>query len=272
MSKTPKITIILPVYNTEKYIGQAIRSILGQSFQDFEFIILDDASTDTSYEICREYALQDMRVKLLRNAKNFWVVKTRNILLWEVSPKSKYIALMDADDVSDILRIQKQFQFLEKNSDISLVWSNIKIINSRWEQIWKRKYLKTHTEISKNIFKKSPLAQPAVMIRKKDLDRIWGYNQDFERCQDYELWCRFYEAGYKMYNIQENLLSYRVFPEQGKIKHLKLTLKNTIKIQKKYIFQKKYFGSWNVIYFVCENILLFFPNRFIMWLFKKTQY
>jgi hypothetical protein len=146
------------------------------------------------------------------------------------------------------------------------------IIDKNTKITWKREYPNTHKEVKKNILKKSPLAQPSVMIRKESLDKVWNYNENFERCQDYELWTRFFDKWYKIGNIQENLLKYRVFDWQGKSTHLKLTLKNTIKIQKQYIFQKKYFNFWNFIYWMAENTLLLLPNKFIINLFKYMTY
>lgn len=104
-----------------------------------------------------------------------------------MNPKSKYIAIIDSDDIAKPNRLEKQFIFLEKNKEYSIVWSFLEIIDENWETIWYRKYPVTYKEIKKIICKKSPLAQPAVMIRKSDLDKVWKYNEEFERVQDYEL-------------------------------------------------------------------------------------
>jgi len=269
---TPKISVIMPVYNTEKFVGEAIDSILTQSFIDFELIIIDDCSQDDSYTVCEKYAETDKRIRLYKNKENIWVVKTRNRLLSKVSPGVQYIAIMDADDVSHKDRLMCQKEFLDTNSNYSIVWSNISVINESSQNIGNREYPEKHSNVKKSIFKRSPLAQPSVMIRKRDLDIVWNYDEDFERCQDYELWFRFFDAGYKIWNIQKQLLWYRVFSEQGKSKHLKLTLKNTMNIQKKYIFKREYFSFWNAFYFIAESILLILPGAFILWVFKKITY
>jgi len=272
LKNTPKISVIMPVYNTEKYVWQAIESILSQSFDDFEFIIIDDCSTDTSYQICQSCAKKDTRIKLSQNQGNIGVVKTRNRLLGLVDEWSQYIAIMDADDISDPSRIQLQHDYLQEHKNISIVGSNISIIDDNSLVTWKRIYPQTQDEISKSIFIRSPFAQPSVMIRKSDLEKVWVYNEDFERCQDYELWCRFFDMWYMWANINQELLRYRVFSDQWKSKHLKLTLKNTIKVQKKYIFQRQYLSIKNICYILAENILLLFPNTFILLLFKKLSY
>ncbi|MFK7779968.1 MAG: glycosyltransferase [Candidatus Gracilibacteria bacterium] len=270
--KQIKISVIMPVYNTEKYIGEAIKSILNQGFNDFEFIIIDDCSTDNSYKICKDYSEKDDRIKLYKNEKNIGVVKTRNKLLEKVSDKSNYIAIIDADDIARNDRLEKEYNFLENNEDYSIVGSFLNIIDETGKIIGHRKYPKNNKSVGKIICKKSPLAQPSVMIRKTSLEKVGNYNEDFERCQDYELWFRFFNAGFKIGNIEEELLNYRVFFEQGKSKHLKLTLNNTIKIQSKYIFKKKYFSISNIVYFYLEKLLLFLPNNLILWLFKILEY
>lgn len=129
---SPKISVIMPVYNTKKYLSEAIESILSQTFTDFEFIIIDDCSTDWSYEILQEYEKKDNRIKLFRNEENMWVVKTRNKLLKNISQNSKYIAILDADDISEKNRLELCFDFLEKNPDFWVVsWNNF-IINENW--------------------------------------------------------------------------------------------------------------------------------------------
>ena len=268
----PKISVIMTVYNSEKYVWETIGSILAQSYKNFEFIIIDDGSSDDSYNICAKYASQDERIRLYKNEKNIWVVKTRNKLLEAVRDDTKYIAIIDADDISYPERLEKQVEFLEDNPDISLLGSDIDIIDEAGQKIWERMYPHNHDEVKKSIFQKSPLAQPASMIRKSSLDEVWEYNEVFERCQDYELWCRMFDRGYLIANLPENLTAYRVFPDQGKTKYLKLTLRNTLKIQKKYIFQRKYFSLQNLLYFLGESIISLLPRKIILWLFKKMSY
>lgn len=268
----PKISVVMPVYNTEKYVWIAIESILNQTFTDFEFIIIDDYSIDTSYHICEQYSYKDKRIKLFKNENNIWVVKTRNKLLDKISKDSKYIAIIDADDLARNDRLEKEYNFLESNLDYSIVWSYINIIDENWKIIRNRKYPKDNEAVWKIICKKSPLAQPSVMIRKSSFEIVWKYNEEFETAEDYELWFRFFDLWFKIWNIWEELLSYRVFSEQSKSKHLKLTIKNTIKIQSKYIFQKKYNNIFNLMYFYLEKFLLLLPNSFILWLFKNLEY
>ena len=123
------ISVIMSVYNGEKYLVQAIDSILNQTYQNFEFIIIDDCSTDNSSHILQEYAKKDSRIKIIKKEKNIGIKGfIENLNLGISIAKGKYIARMDADDISLPERFQKQVNFLEKNSDFSLCFSNAKIL------------------------------------------------------------------------------------------------------------------------------------------------
>ncbi len=267
----PNISVVMPVYNSEKLVWETIESILNQTFIDFEFIIVDDCSTDKSWNIIQKYANKDRRIKAYRNKKNLGVVKTRNKMLDLINHNSKYIAMIDSDDIAKPERLDKQIKFLEKNTDYAIVWAFLEIIDKNGKTIWYRKYPVTPDEIGKTICKKSPLAQPSVMVRKSAWDKVWKYNKNFERVQDYELWFRFFKKWYKLANLPEYLLKYRIHSNQGKSKHLKLTIKNTLKIQTSNLkYCKNKLSTF--LYMLVELFLLFLPSSLILNLFKKIEY
>jgi glycosyltransferase involved in cell wall biosynthesis len=115
----PKISVIMPVYNTAPYLPAAIESILSQSFTDFEFLIIDDGSTDGSYEVCEKYAEQDERIKLSRNDKNMGISYTRNKLI-ELA-NSEYIAPQDSDDISLPHRLELSYEYLQSHLKTAVV-------------------------------------------------------------------------------------------------------------------------------------------------------
>lgn len=117
--KKPAISVLMPVYNSEKYLNEAIESILNQTFVDFEFIIINDASNDNSENIIESY--QDSRIKYFKNEKNLGVAKTLNKGL--KLAQGKYIARMDSDDISLPERLYKQFKFMEVYNDIDVCGS-----------------------------------------------------------------------------------------------------------------------------------------------------
>ncbi len=264
----PKISVIMPVYNTEKYVWEAIESILSQSFQDFEFIIIDDCSNDKSYEICQKYSKNNERIKLFRNEKNMWISFTRNRLISLSS--TNYIASQDSDDISLENRLELCFNFLENNKEYWVVsWDNI-IINEKSKIIWYRKY---SNEIQNVILKKSPISQPSSMFCKDIFEKLLWYDKTLNYGEDYDLWLKMYANWFKIKNISENLIKYRIHQNQSKSVKLKETIKNTLFIQKRAMMklwlQPTFSDSF---YHFLEKLLLILPNSFILFLFKKLEY
>jgi len=204
---TPKITVLMPVYNGEKYLKEAIESILSQTFADFEFFIINDGSTDNSVDIIKSYS--DKRIIFIENEQNIGLPATLNKGI--DLARSKYIARMDQDDISLSERLEKQFYFMEKNHDIDICGSWIKFFG---EQNFVAKYAKTHREIMSNSFSSSPMAHPTVFFRKKSFDKYnLRYNSTLKFSEDYELWIRALKY-LKFANLQEVLLNYRISPNQ----------------------------------------------------------
>ena len=123
-SSMPLLTVLMPVYNADKFLDESINSILSQTYSEFELLILDDASTDNSLKIIKAYAKKDKRIKVLVNQKNRGEAKCRNRLL--KNSKTEFIAWMDADDISLEDRLQTQIDFLKQNSKIDAVANFIK--------------------------------------------------------------------------------------------------------------------------------------------------
>ena len=265
---TPKISVIMPVYNTEKYIWEAIESILNQSFRDFEFIIIDDYSTDQSYNICKEYAEKDKRIRLYRNNENKWISYSRKELI--NLTKTNYIASQDSDDISEKDRLQLEYEFLVKNKNFWVVSGNNIIIDECNNVIGLRKYWNNISDI---ILKKNPISQPSSMFRRDVFLKVWGYDKALNYGEDYDLWLKMYTQWYKIKNLDENLVKYRIRKWQTKDIYIRETIKNTIFIQKRAL--KQYWIESNIsdkIYFYLEHILLYLPQKIVSFLFKKVAY
>ena len=199
------ISVLMPVYNSELFLEDAVQSILDQTYKNFEFIIIDDGSVDNSLAILESF--KDNRIKLVKKKNNTGYTSLLNESINYA--KYDYLARMDSDDVSNKDRLLKQFKFLEKNKDYSVVGSNIRLINTKGEFIRNGKYPETDEQIKSNLSNFSTFAHPACLIRKKKLIDIGGYRTIFEPSEDYDLWTRL-ALNSKMYNIQEYLLDYRV--------------------------------------------------------------
>ena len=203
----PLVTVLMPVYNGEKYLKEAVESILNQTFRDFEFLIIDDGSTDKSAEIIKSF--NDTRIRLESNGTNLGLIKTLNNGL-EMA-KGKYIARMDCDDISLPKRLSVQVNFMEKHSEIGVCGSWVKIIGLKQEFI--NKYPQNHEEARAYLLFNTPLAHPSVIVRKEVMEKHnLEYDENYKHAEDYELWSRIIDYT-KISNIPKVLLHYRMHHE-----------------------------------------------------------
>ena len=268
----PLVSVLMPAYNSEIFITEAIESILDQTYENFEFIIIDDCSTDKSWKIIEKYRLIDKRIKAFRNDKNLGITRSRNKLFDLANLEANYYAIFDSDDISMPERLEKEVEFLENNPDYGVVGSHIYIIDENSRIIGKRNYETDAQKLKKRILLRSPLAQPSVMIRKAVIENIGKYDtKKYDRAKDYDLWIRISDR-YKLKNINEFLIKYRLSSSQGKKTHLKETLKSTIQIQQKWLFRLKYFNLKLFFYIFIEYLMLILPEKIVLWIFKNVIY
>lgn len=211
MQTPPLLSVIMPVYNAEKYLVAAIESILKQNYTKFEFLIVDDGSTDNSPMIIKKYALQDPRIKSFFNERNLRLPATLNYMINKAS--GKYIARMDADDIAEPCRLLTQINYLEQHPEIAVVGSWYRVYDDRMKQLQYTDRKPTSPQLI-NIYLHlwgSPLGHPTVMLRKSVFEVVAGYNQSMhESAEDYDLWLRLSNHGFKFANIPEVLLNYRL--------------------------------------------------------------
>ena len=184
MLDTPKISVIMSVYNGEKYLREAIGSILAQTFTDFEFIIVDDGSTDNSLEIIQSY--NDKRIRIINNEKNIGLTKSLNKAL--KAARGEYIARQDADDISLPSRFEEQMRYFEEHPEVALLGTSVYIIDENGKIIGKHIILAKPT--AKDFFKCNPFDHGTVMFKKDIVNMIGFYNELIRYSQDYELWLR----------------------------------------------------------------------------------
>lgn len=186
MDSIPRISVILPVYNGERYLHQAIDSILNQTCDDFELIIIDDASTDTTMEILDAYS--DSRIVRLHNQEHLGITPSLNRGL-EVS-RCEHVARMDADDISLPDRLARQADYLDSHPEIGVLGSAVQVIDAggNLREIWR--YPEHHAMIRWLLCFNDSLAHPSVMMRRTVVSGSGGYHSDFSSAQDYDLWRR----------------------------------------------------------------------------------
>jgi len=213
-----KVSVVMPVYNCDKYVGAAIESILHQTFQDFEFIIVDDASTDKTYSILKKYAKIDPRIRLFRNRKNLQIANTLNKAV--SLAKSDIIVRMDADDFSYPKRIEYQYKFLIKHPKIVVVGTNMDIMDDSESVVSKREYATESKALKRIAFRYSPFAHPSVAFRKHIFEEFGGYDPKMVPCEDIDLWFKI-GSKYEFANIPKTLIKYRLIISSNSHKKLK---------------------------------------------------
>lgn len=231
----PKISIIMGIYNCSDYLEEAVNCIINQTFKEWELIMCDDGSTDSTYKLALQLSKLDKRIKVIKNEKNMGLAATLNHCL-EYS-KGKFIARMDGDDVCSLNRLEKEYNFLENNNKYSFVSCNMLCFDDSgtYRKIIYNEYPKLSDFIDGSQF-----CHAGSMILKTALINIKGYNtsQIVERVEDYDLWVRLYEKGYLGYNIQDFLYSMR--DDWSAIKRRKFKYRiNEARIRKKIFLSKE---------------------------------
>lgn len=217
---TPLCTVIMPVYNSEKYLHAAINSILSQSYDNFEFIIIDDGSKDESSKIINSYF--DKRIKLIKHQSNLGIVTSLNEGL--AIAKGKYIFRMDSDDVALPQRLSAQVKFMELNPEVGVCGTWIEVFGAS-NYIWRPPT--SHDEIKVLLFVESAMAHPSVCIRKEILKKQnLLYDSKYQYVEDYKLWIELSKVT-RLANLPVVLVKYRTHDSQ--IGQVQGQIQNSIK-------------------------------------------
>ena len=221
----PLVTVLMPVYNGEKYLKEAIESVLNQTFRDFEFLIIDYGSADKSAETIKSF--NDAIIRLERNETNLGLIKTLNKGLGLA--KGKYIARMDCDDISLPKRLSVQVNFMEKHPEIGICGSWVKVMGLKQEFV--NKYPQNHEEARAYLLFNTPFAHPSVIIRKEVMEKHkLKYDENYKHAEDYELWSRIINYA-KVSNIPKVLLHYRMHDESVSKKNSSAQAENSNRVR-----------------------------------------
>lgn len=203
----PKVSVIMGIYNCEATLADAIESVLNQTFQDFEFIICNDGSTDHTFDIAKKFkSMVPEKIVLIENPDNMGLNYTLNHCLSVA--KGQYIARMDGDDRSLPERFEREVQFLDENPEYALVSTWLEAFDD--DGVWGIHSFKD-SPTPEDLVRGSCFSHSACMIRKEVFDEVGGYSvgKKFLRIEDKHLWYKIYAAGYKGKNLSEILYSYR---------------------------------------------------------------
>ncbi len=200
MDPVPDISVIMAVYNSSQFLEESIDSILNQTFDNFELIIIDDKSMDNSIDIIKKYMKNDSRIILIENENNLGAAAARNRGLKRA--RGTYIAIMDSDDISLPYRLERQLSFLENNENYFLIGSNAISIDEKGNYLEK---FKLDEELS--IIKyRNPIIHTSIMFRNKKI----RYREKFHYAEDYDLYLRMLTKKLKLKNINETLVKIRM--------------------------------------------------------------
>lgn len=268
-NNNPKVSIITPAYNTERYVGDAIESILSQTFTDFEYIIIDDCSKDATWDIIQDYVKKDSRIIALRNEKNLGIAGNRNKGLREA--KGKYVVWQDSDDISLPQRVEHQYQFMEVNPGMGIVGGYLQFFNE-YGDTGIRKYKPDDVSLRRKIFRYSPVGQPGAMVRKKCFDEIGEFDLRYPPAEDLDISFRI-GSKYTFANLQEVVIKYRENSNSATFTKLKTIELNTMIIRKKYSKGYGYTMSWvdKVYNFLQYLSIYIIPSRVKIWLFDLIR-
>lgn len=218
MLNAPALSVLLAVYNDERFVAEAIDSILAQDFSNFELLVLDDGSDDGTPGIVQNYADRDRRIRLIRETHHGHASSLNRLL---AEARAPLVARMDADDICLPTRFGKQVAFLEANPDYGVLGCETAYIDENGRPAANRnsRWVHRHEDLLQVLEEGPPLAHPAVMMRLQLVRAVGGYREAFRHSEDYDLWLRLSTVT-KMANLPETLLLYRLHSNQLSDKYL----------------------------------------------------
>ena len=217
MSLTPRITVAMSVYNDEPYVGESIESILRQTFTDFEFLIIDDRSTDGSAAVIAQKAAQDSRITVLASPEK-GRVPALNALFG--AARAPWVAIMDSDDISMPDRLARQMAMADSDARLGVIGCSAFLIDAAGKRIGDGTAKPaTHADVLKCLEDKPLINHNAVLIRRDPVLALGGYHRAYRHAEDYDLWLRLVDS-VRFANLPEDLVAYRIYADQVSTKHV----------------------------------------------------
>lgn len=261
----------MPVYNAGAYLVKSIQSILNQTYTNFEFIIVDDASIDNSRKILERFARKDKRITLMRNLKNMGVSITVKKAI--AKAKGSYLARMDADDIARSDRLEKQVNYLMSHPRTVALGGQCDVIDAKGNNIGRKEFPTAFEDIYRYIFTLIPLQQPTLMISRKLLPKNFRYYVDgMNTAEEVELIFKLFQYG-KVENLPDTLLKYRIHGANTSLVNLKQTFLLTLISRLQAVIKYGYVPTvGGVISTIAETIaVLILPQLVTLWLYTKIK-
>lgn len=269
--KKPLVSVVMPVYNAGRFLSESVKSILAQTYRDFEFIIVDDASEDSSWQIIQDLARKNKQIKIHRNPQNLGVSETvkKAISL----AKGEFLARMDADDIALPQRIERQVDYLINHKETVAVGGQCLLINKNGDVIGEKTFPTSFSDIYKYIWKFIPLQQPTLMIAKNRLPKKFKYYRDgMDTAEEVELLFKLFQYG-KVENLPDTMLMYRLHDKNTSLRDIRKTFLLTLLARIRGVFFYGYkptpSGIITTLLQTCVAILL--PRKPTLFLYKRLR-
>lgn len=263
----PAVSVVMPLLNPHPvYFRQAIASVLGQTFKDFELIIVEEAGARTAQDMLGEF--RDPRIRHIFSAQRTSQTAQRNRAL--AAARAELVASLDADDIAHPRRLEKQVAFMNGHPDVSVLGSQLAVMDSKGQHLGYRAYPHDHESIVRTMPRANPIAHPSVMCRRSAVLAEGGYRLARYAAEDYELWSRLAHRGLRFANHPEPLLRYRIHPEGIKTRMLRSVLRGTLEVKRRYWADQMSLAARTRL--LAEHLLLCVPPSLVLKAFLRTHY
>lgn len=268
MNEQPLVSVLTPAYNAEAFLPETVGSIRNQSYSNFEYVLIDDHSTDGTWSFIQGAARDDARIRPLRNPENMKIARTRNRCVEEA--RGKYVIWQDADDVSLPNRIERLVAHMEAHPNTGICGSYLQLFNEDGD-LDVRRYPTSDKDIRRKAFKFAPISQPAAIIRRECYAKAGIYDDSYVNCEDLDMTFRI-GMHYELANVPEVLLRYREHQKSTTLVDMHVMLKDTLKIRLKYNDGKHYkMGGSDWLAWLATATALALPPFAVIRLFKMQR-
>ena len=266
--RAPRVSVVMPVYRPRPdYLEEALDSVLAQTFEDWELVIVEDPSDRSGRDVIEQR--RDPRIRYLPGSARTGLARQHNRAV--AASRGEYIARFDADDVCAVDRLEKQVRFLDGQPDVDVVASQLRIIDDAGAAIGVRHYPLDHAAIVAAMRRYNPISGSNVMFRRRVVTEVGGWREDVDLpAQDYEWYSRVASRGFRFATHPEYLVAYRRHGEQIKRTKLRGTILTTLDVKRRYWLRSM--DPLSLMLFCGEATLLALPAPAVLWLLKKVRY
>ncbi|OGM15667.1 hypothetical protein A2V56_01885 [Candidatus Woesebacteria bacterium RBG_19FT_COMBO_42_9] len=270
----PLVSVIMPVYNAEAFVAEAVESILSQTYPNIEIILVDDASKDGTLEILKKYKEENpdkITLVALRKNRGKGGDAAANIAFEKAN--GEFIARMDADDIALPDRIEKQFKFLSDNPEYAVVGSCAHVINTEGEVVGQKIMPETQSDIYRNCFVFHPMINPTQVFRKSAFPGLKLYLNDNPTNNDYLTTMKKISGGARYYNLPEKLLYYRIHDKNDSLRRVRGTFGNSVTTRLRGVYEFGYKPSiFSIAKFLLQIAVVYLlPERVVFTLYMLIR-